>query len=139
MALRARIKEKEFWLFQVNDKWILIHALGTIYGRMLAQLLSEQKAWKAKAEDLCLTAECRPPKIVFDFELKIIKEKLRRNIKSYEKLLRLGKFQSQLPEELRHKAVEEAFNIEQFMETLKGSKIVEIIIDDNNNQFAIFF
>jgi ATP-dependent Lhr-like helicase len=139
MALRAGIKEKEFRIFQVDDEWILIHALGTIYGRMLAQLLFDEKAWKSKAADLCLTSECRPPKMFFDFEPEVVKAKLRRNIKSYEKLLRLGKFQSRLPEELRRKAVESAFNIEQFIEVIKGTKIVEIIMDDDNKQLALFF
>jgi ATP-dependent helicase Lhr and Lhr-like helicase len=139
MALRAGIKEKEFMLFQSHDKWILIHSLGTVYAQMLSQLLSDQKAWKSKATDLCLISECSPPKLIFDFEPEVVKVKLRRNIKSYEKLLRLGKFQPQLPEVLRHKAVEAAFNIEQFIELIKGTKIVEILMDDKNKHLALFF
>ena len=138
IAIHVGIKETEFLLFQTNGKWILIHALGTVYGRMLAQLLTSQNVWKAKADDLCLIGDSYPSKITFEFESRDIRNKLQSTLKGYEKLLNLGKFQKQLPENLRQKTVELSFDITDFCEATKGKKVVEVTSNGNSKNLAAF-
>jgi ATP-dependent Lhr-like helicase len=120
----AGIARHEMPIFEFTGRWYLVHALGDLYGRILAALAVQEFGWKSLPKPMALIAEDKPPEYVFVADEKMVSDLVRRKYKTLERLIGLGKFQAYLPDDLRRQAVESAFMVSRFCEAIKGRRIV---------------
>lgn len=123
----AGLKAGEIPSFRLQGKWFVAHALGGLYGNLLATFLKRKAAWKSTADGIFLKSGDPPPlgmELSIDEDMAI--EIVQTQYQKFEKMLGLGKFQSYLPPSLRSKVVERASFVSRFCEVTKGSRLVEV-------------
>jgi len=123
----AGLEAGDMSAFQLEDKWLVLHALGDVYGRLLAQLLGREAGWKAKADGMFLTSRERPPLgRPFGADETQLSDLLETRYQTFEPLLGLGKFQAQMPAALRRNVVERAAFVARLCAQLAGRQITEV-------------
>lgn len=129
LAETAGIERGEMPAIEIGGQWHLIHALGNLYGHILAALLSQDFMWKSKAGAMTLISNDKPPEVVFAVEEKRLADLVRKKYKRVESLLGMGKFQSSLPEQLRQQSAERAFICSRLCRAIHGNRIV--VVEDS--------
>ena len=111
---------------QAETAWIF-HCAGDIYGVVLGDLL--ELSYKVKLKEyngLYLMLEGRMPTGPLSFSVEQVRTRLRRRWNQFERWFDMGRFQSQLPLEVRRASVIEAFNIEEFLRIFSARQVVEV-------------
>lgn len=124
---RVGLREDELPAFELEETWFVLHALGDVHGRILAALLRQETGWKSSASGLFLASRERPPVgYVLGPDDIGVRELVGNQYQGFEPLLGLGKFQKQIPEELRRRAVERTCLVVLFCERTSGLRISEV-------------
>lgn len=119
----AGIAEDELPAFEYNGAWVLVHAIGTIYGMLLSELLSQSFGWKSRPNKVILKAAKEPPEVMIAIEEELVASLAKRKLDGLESHLRMGKFQNYLPRSLRERAVEAAVIPSRFCNAVNGCRI----------------
>jgi ATP-dependent helicase Lhr and Lhr-like helicase len=109
-----------------ETSWVF-HCAGDAYGIVLGDLL--ELSYRVKLKDyngLYLMLEGRLPAEPLSFSIEQVRARLNRRWNQFESWFDLGRFQSHLPLGVRRASVIEAFNVEEFLHTFSGRKVVEI-------------
>ncbi len=105
--------------------WIF-HSAGDAWGVVLGDLLED--LYRVRVEDysdLYLMVTGALPAEPLRFTAEQVRSRLRRRWQQFESWFDLGRFQSQLPLDVRRAAVTEMFDVEGFLRAFYGRKITE--------------
>jgi ATP-dependent Lhr-like helicase len=116
----------------IKDDFVYIyHFLGLIYGYIWQEILLAKGMSIYDEEGLYLVAEKNLNiKEILNITKEEIKIVLKKKAKNISKLLNLGEWFFLLPQELKDKAIEEAFCIERFYKLIKNFKPVLINLEE---------
>ena len=111
---------------QPERAWVF-HCAGDAYGLVLGDLLESSYGVKLKEYNgLYLIMEGYPPAEPLLFNAEQVRARLSRRWYQFESWFALGCFQSHLPLAVRRATVMEFFNVEEFLHTFSGRKVVEV-------------
>lgn len=104
----------------------LFHCAGNAWGMVLGDLMETlYRVRVADAGDIYLTVRGVLPAASLEFTAEQVRISLRRRWKQLENWFDLGRFQTQLPLDVRRAGVVEAFDVAGFVQAFNGRKIVE--------------
>ena len=104
----------------------LFHCAGDAYGLILGEVL--EALYRVRVEDyndLYLAVKGLVPTGQLEFTAAQVQASLRRRWKQMESWFELGRFQDQLPLEVRRASVSAAFDVAGFVQTFHGRRITE--------------
>ncbi len=117
------LEPRKATLISYEDGWLLFHWLGDVYGRALLDLMSYTLAVEETVQPgLCLRL-WDEPRTLPPCEPERVRRYLRDHYRRYEPMLALGAYHSLLPANLRRRAVEAQFGVEQFVRATNSLSI----------------
>ncbi len=122
----AGASEDQGVVASLPSAWVF-HCAGDAWGVVLGDLLED--LYRVRVEDysdLYLMVTGALPAEPLRFTAEQVRARLRRRWQQFESWFDLGRFQSQLPLEVRRAAVIETFNVEGFLRAFAGRKITEV-------------
>ena len=121
LAIVTEIEEQEETQQPVT--WVF-HCAGDAYGLILGDVL--ETLYRVRVEDyndLYLAIKGIIPTEQLDFTAAQVNARLRRRWKQMESWFELGRFQDQLPLDVRRASVSAAFNVTSFVDTFHGRRL----------------
>jgi len=112
---------------QPSPTTTIFHCGGDAWGLVLGDLL--ETLYRVRVEDaseLYVAVKGIVPAVPLEFTPEQVRIRLRQRWKQMESWFDLGRFQSQLPLDVRRASVTEAFDVTGFVYTFNGSRMTEI-------------
>lgn len=109
---------------EAEKRILLFHNSGEVYGKALGELLEvEKKLNIVEANEFFVEISGEPTEIDWQFTEEETRRLLGHRWKSFESAFDLGRFQTDLPNDIRKNSIVEAFNLTSFMKIWR--KIIE--------------